>query len=50
MKSTLKKFNISLSDIPESKLPQTPPWIIKKTEVIFELNELPKTKTHPITY
>ena len=28
-------------------------WIIKKPKVIFELNELnelPKTKTHPFTY
>ena len=50
MKSTLKKSNISLNDIHESSPPQTPPWIIKKPEVIFELNELPKTKTHPITY
>ena len=50
MKSTLKETNISLNDIHESILPQTPPWIIKKPEVIFELNELPKTKTHPSTY
>ena len=28
----------------------TPPWIIKKPEVIFEPNELPKTKIHPGTY
>ena len=45
MKSTLKESNISLNDIHESILPQTPPWIIKKTEVIF-----PKTKAHPSTY
>ena len=43
MKSTLKESNISLNDIHESILPQIPP-------VIFGLNELPKTKTHPITY
>ena len=49
MKSTLKESNISLSNIHESILPQTSSWIIKKPEVIFELNELPKTKTHPIT-
>ena len=50
MKSTLKESNISLNRIHESILPQTPPWIIKKPTVIFELNELPKTKNHPITY
>ena len=44
MKSTLKESNISLNDIHESLLPQTPPWIIKKPKMIFELNELPKTK------
>ena len=50
MKATLKESKISLNDIHESILPQTLPWNIKKPEVIFELNELPKTKTHPITY
>ena len=50
IKSTLKESNISLNDIYESILPQTPHWIIKKPKVIFKLNELPKTKTHPITY
>ena len=52
MKSTLKESNISLNDMHESILPQTTPWIIKKkkTDVIYELNELPKTKTHLITY
>ena len=50
MKSTLNESNTSLNNIHESILPQTPPWIIKKPEVIFELNELPKTKNHPITY
>ena len=45
-----QKTNISLNDIHESILPQTPPWIINTPEVIFELNELFKTKTHPITY
>ena len=50
MKFTLKGSKISLNNIHESILPQAPPWIIKKPEVIFELNELPKTKTHPSTY
>ena len=34
--------------IKESTLPQTPPWIIKNSKVILELNEL--TKTQPSTY
>ena len=50
MKSTLKKSNISLNDIHENILPQTRPWISKKPEVIFELNEYPKTKPHLSTY
>ena len=50
MKATLKESNISLNDIHEIVLPQTPLWIIKKPKVIFELNELLKTKPHPITY
>ena len=50
MKSTLKESNISLNNIYESILPQTSAWIIKNPEVIFELNEFPKTKTHPIIY
>ena len=49
MKSTLKESKISLNNIYESILPQTPPWVIKKREVIFELNEPLKTKTHPST-
>ena len=50
MKSTLQESKISLNNIHENILPQTPPWIIKKPKVIFELNELPQTKTHPDTY
>ena len=50
MKSTLQESKIFLNSIHESILPQTPPWIIKKPKVILELNELPKTKTHPSTY
>ena len=50
MKSTLKESKISQNNIDESILPQTLPRIIKKPEVILELNDLPKTKTHPSTY
>ena len=50
MKSTLQQSIIPLNITHESTLPQTPPWIIKKTEVIFELNELSKAKKHPSTY
>ena len=44
MKSILKESKISLNNIHECILLQTPPWIIKKPDVIFELNELPKNK------
>ena len=50
MKSTLKDSKISLNNIQEIIRPQAPPWIIKKTKAILELNELPKTKTHPSIY
>ena len=50
MKSILQESKISLNNIYESVLPQIPPWIIKKPEVIFELNEFLKTKPLPITY
>ena len=50
MKSILKESNNSQIDILENILPQTQLRIIKKTEVIFELNELPITKSHSITY
>ena len=50
MKSTFKESKISLNSIHESILPQTPPWIIKKNEIIFELNEFSETKPNPYTY
>ena len=50
MKSTFKESKISLSNIHESILLQTLTGIIQKSKVIFKLNELPKTKTHPCTY
>ena len=31
-------------------MPQTLPWIIRNPKVLLQLNELPKTKTHPSTY
>ena len=48
MKSILKESNISLNYTHESILHQTRPWSFKKPEVIFELNELPKTKNIPL--
>ena len=50
MKSTLKESKISLNNIHESILSQTPPWIIKKPKVIFKLNALPKTKINSSIY
>ena len=44
MKPTLPESKISLTHIHESILPQIPPWIVTKPNVI------PKTKTHPSTY
>ena len=50
MKSTLKESNISLNNMHGTILPQTPVWIIKKTEVIVEVNQLAKTKAYAIIY
>ena len=50
MKSTLQESKIPLNNIHESTFSQTPPWIIKTSEVILELNEHSKTKIHPSTY
>ena len=50
MEPIFQESAIFLSNIHKSILPQTPPWIIKNPKVIFQLNELPKTKTHPSTY
>ena len=50
MKSTLQESKIPLNNMHESTFLQTPPWIIKTPQVILELNEHTKTKTHPSTY
>ena len=50
MMSTQQESKIPLNNIHEGIFPQTPPWIIKTPEVILELNEHSKTKTHPSTY
>ena len=50
MKSTFQGSKISLTNIHESILSQIPLWTIKKPVVILDLNNLPKTKTHPSTY
>ena len=50
MKSTFEESKIFLNNMHKSILPQTPPWIIKIPEVIYKLNELPKSKTYPSTY
>ena len=50
MKSMLQQSKISVKNINQDIFPKTPPWILEKPEVILQLNELPKTKTHPCTY
>ena len=50
MKSTLQESKIPQNNKHENILPQTPPWVIKKPEMIIELNELLKIKTHLSTY
>ena len=50
MEPTLQESIIFQTNIHKSILPQTPPWTIKNPKVIPQLNELPKTKTHSITY
>ena len=50
MEPILQESTIFLTNIHKSVLPQTPPWTIKNPKVILQLNELPKTKTHPSTY
>ena len=44
MKSTFQESKLSLTNMHESILPQTPSWIIKKPEVILELNNPPRPK------
>ena len=46
----LQESAISVTNVHKSILPQIPPWIIKKPQVILQLNKLYKTKTHPSTY
>ena len=50
MKSMLQESEKSVKNILQDISPETPPWILEKPDVIFKLNELPKTKPHPSTY
>ena len=50
METILHESKISITNVYKSILPQIPPWIIKKNQVILQLNKLPKTKTHRSTY
>ena len=45
-----KESTIPLNNIHKSILLQRPPWIIKNPKVNLQLNQFPKTKTHPFTY
>ena len=50
MEPILQESAISVTNVHKSILPQIPLWIIKKPQVILQLNKLPRTKTHPNTY
>ena len=50
MEPILQESAISVTNVHKSILPQIPPWIIKRPQVIIQLNKLHKTKTHPSTY
>ena len=50
MEPILQESAISVMNVHKSILPQIPSWIIKKPQLILQLNKLPKTKTHPSTY
>ena len=49
MEPILQESAIPFTNVHKSILPQIPSWIIKKPQVILQLNKLPKTKTHPNT-
>ena len=49
MEPILLESTISVTNVHKSMLLQIPPWIIKKPQVILQLNKFPKTKTHPST-
>ena len=50
MELILQESTISFTNVHKRVLLQIAAWIIKKTQVILQLNKLPKTKTHPNTY
>ena len=50
MEPILQEAAISVTNVHKSVLPQRPPWIIKKPQVILQLNKHYKAKTHPSTY
>ena len=50
MEPIIKESKIPLNNIHETLIPKKAPWTIKKPQVILELSELPKTKTHPTIY
>ena len=50
MKHTLEDTDISLTNIHDTIQLSSPPWLLQQPMVIFDLNKLPKNKTHPLTY
>ena len=50
MKHILEEIDISLTSIHDTIHLSSPPWLLKLTVVILDLNKLPKNKTHPLIY
>ena len=50
MEPILQESAISVTNVYKSSQQQIPSWIIKKAQVILQLNKLPKIKPHPSTY
>ena len=50
MKPILEEANIPIGNIHDSLQLSSPPWLLKQSKVILDLNKLSKKKTHPLTY
>ena len=49
MKLILEDTDISLTNIHDAIQLSSPPWLLKQCVVIFDLNQLPKNRAHPLT-
>ena len=50
MKPIQENANISIKNIHDTVQLNSPPWLLKKSEVRLDLNKLSKKKTHPLIY